>query len=324
MGRTASTLLAASLTVNVALILCGLAFVLLGSSQQTPQIPPQQQTESAIGSQHEAQQQNEASDKSAAIVPTSPSGNKQKERAPSTDESAEKGTEFWSPLSGYKFKITDSLLALFTFLLVVAGAWQGIHLRRTVIATRNLAQATVGLELPKLRVMDAFIGEATRIPDNRAERIEKPYVAVVVANFGKTPAFITDWVINVRIGASLPDPPQFQGAVRRERDLEMPVLATGKRVFLEEKEFSEYAPTKEQIAGLLNGTTDHFLFIYGLIVFEDYEGHDYERGFALIWNPGNPEIEGYTEGCMTWDQEGYNYQDRVKRRSYEKWYRLVR
>src|SRR5262249_7164610 len=45
---------------------------------------------------------------------------------------APQGTEFWPPFLGYRLKITDSLLALFTLLLVIVGGWQASQLRRTV------------------------------------------------------------------------------------------------------------------------------------------------------------------------------------------------
>jgi hypothetical protein len=47
------------------------------------------------------------------------------------DDGPEDRTEFW-PVFGRRLKITDTLLAVFTFLLLAAAIWQGIQLKRTV------------------------------------------------------------------------------------------------------------------------------------------------------------------------------------------------
>jgi hypothetical protein len=62
------------------------------------------------------------------------------------DKARDEASEFWS-IFGRRLKITDSLLALFTFFLVAIGIWQGIQLKRTVDAVRDELNATHRPEL---------------------------------------------------------------------------------------------------------------------------------------------------------------------------------
>jgi hypothetical protein len=57
-------------------------------------------------------------------------------------DTAKEASEYW-PFSilGARLKITDSLLALFTFFLIIVGVGQGIFLGRTDNATHKAADA---------------------------------------------------------------------------------------------------------------------------------------------------------------------------------------
>src|SRR5689334_5099659 len=106
------------------------------NSQETPQAP-QIQTEDKTNRTLEGEQKPNAeipstppaSADAPRIIPPSTSHESQR----NSDKSEEEGTEFWSPLFGYRVKITDSLLVIFTFLLFVATVllW---------LATRNLVR----------------------------------------------------------------------------------------------------------------------------------------------------------------------------------------
>jgi hypothetical protein len=60
----------------------------------------------------------------------------------------------------------------------------------------------------------------------------------------------------------------------------------------------------KQIVSILDD--DDLLLIYGQVLFEDYEGRSWERGFAFRWEPSGADGEG--EGCRTFNAPGYNYQ----------------
>ena len=67
--------------------------------------------------------------------------------------SAEEGTEYWTIL-GHKLKITDSVLALFTLILVIIGWWQGKQLKATVDVTRD---EYIASHRPRMRIKHVWL-----------------------------------------------------------------------------------------------------------------------------------------------------------------------
>lgn len=296
---------------RLAVVLCAL-FILMPvtcygqlESDQRPRVPAKEQTNGTAERQSPADYQPDAPHKSG-VVNAPPSDELKKKAYSDGTKGANEASEFWV-IANHRLKITDTLLAAFTFILCLIGAWQGYQLQRTVTATKELGRAAVDLELPKLRILDVHLGEGTRRPENERHRLKAPVITVRVANFGKTPAFIKNWLIGIHVSPyGLPVPPRFQGMVRVERDLAMPVIMSNAEAPLIEREFGDdNRPTDDQIDDILSRDTDDFLLIYGLIEFEDYEGRKYERTFAVRWMPS---INVHPEGCATWEQEGYNYQ----------------
>jgi hypothetical protein len=96
---------------------------------------------------------------------------RQKEGSYQTWESEGKGTEFFY-LGGYRLKVTDSLVALFTGLLVLVGGIQAYRLRQTVLATREAAGALPALERAYLFLSEE-IGKLLLIIGQQTPRSEK-------------------------------------------------------------------------------------------------------------------------------------------------------
>jgi hypothetical protein len=85
--------------------------------QQAPQIKPDIKSNSAIQNQENSKPHE--SDLPATPPASHLAISHDSNPAENGEDGDEKGTEFWSPLSGYRFKITDSLLVLFTLVLAV-------------------------------------------------------------------------------------------------------------------------------------------------------------------------------------------------------------
>lgn len=94
--------------------------------QQTPPIESKQETERAIGNKTDASTQ---SSNGNIVVADTPRAAPQDHTADDADHGNQGGTEFWPPLRGFKIKITDSFLVLFTFVLSIAtvGLWVATH-----------------------------------------------------------------------------------------------------------------------------------------------------------------------------------------------------
>jgi hypothetical protein len=90
---------------------------------------------------------------------------------PNLNDAKEDGTEFWPSLFGYKVKVTDSLLVLFTFML-----W---------LATRSLVKGAEESSREELRayVSANIAGMRDVAPDKNI------IISFHVFNIGKTPAF---------------------------------------------------------------------------------------------------------------------------------------
>ena len=102
---------------------------------------------------------------------------------------APQGTEFWPPFLGYRLKITDSLLALFTLLLVIVGGWQASQLRRTVQSriTAERPQIHPGpFNTSKLRPSGALAAHPL------ADEVPPPIIDWTFMNVGKSPGIIRE------------------------------------------------------------------------------------------------------------------------------------
>lgn len=153
---------------------------------QTPYIQTQENPNGSVGKQQYSQSRQPNSGEQPPTPPEiipQPSDGKRKHNA---EESGEEGTEFWPSIFGYRLKVTDTLLALFTFGLF-AVTW------RLWISTRNLV---IGAERIAERQLRAYVlcedtyfiykGEhRTDAPDREFTDIQKTRIK----NFGQTPAF---------------------------------------------------------------------------------------------------------------------------------------
>lgn len=106
---------------------------------QAPQIQSQQVFERGIGRTPDAVHNQNPSESGEDRLPTSKTKITGTKRGSKGEYDGEETTEFWS-IFGHKFKITDSLLALFTFFLFCAttGLWWAT--RRLVIAADQTAK----------------------------------------------------------------------------------------------------------------------------------------------------------------------------------------
>jgi hypothetical protein len=125
------------------------AVVLLVSSEivqsqeppQAPQVKSNQQPEHSVKGQQEPAAQPNAADAALPTVPDShslPAGN---ERQSNTQNGGKEGTEFWPPFYGYRMKVTDTLLVIFTFLLFGATIALWWSTRRLVRGAEQTARA---------------------------------------------------------------------------------------------------------------------------------------------------------------------------------------
>jgi hypothetical protein len=87
---------------------------------QTAKAPSEQQFNSAIKRETNSNQQTSTPGQDAAAKHEKSAGNTKEKADKDTEKSAEEASEFWTIL-GRRLKITDTLLAAFTFVLIWVG-----------------------------------------------------------------------------------------------------------------------------------------------------------------------------------------------------------
>jgi hypothetical protein len=163
-----------------------------------------------------------------ATVPA-PSADQSNEKAahPESSKGAAEGSEYWD-YRGYRVKITDGMLVLFTLALVLIGLFQAIFLKRTLDATAIAAYAARDqtLNFAKLERPYLYVFNPSGLEIDFDQEDQFHYLKYSVANYGKTPARIESASIGINVGVE----PNQPDAVRGWHDfLVSPLFITGER-----------------------------------------------------------------------------------------------
>lgn len=149
---------------------------------QTPEIPTKQQSKGSLKKENQPKQDEKTKHNIPFINPTNPTNDSAKEANSHAKNATNEGTEFCVFL-GYKFRINDFFLllftfalAVFTFFLTIASIWQGYQLKRSVDSFRNTERAN-------LVVMVQHPEDMSHI---------KSLCDFIVVNAGRTPAILTN------------------------------------------------------------------------------------------------------------------------------------
>ena len=137
----------------------------------TPQVKAEKQPSDRLEAQTRANNPPDVTNPKSSLIKQVFAKDSDAEGGPNLQDANNHGSEFWPSIWGYRIKVTDSLLVLFTFLL-----W---------IATRRLVVEADEASLRELRAyVSAQIGSFGRISPS-----ENILVGIFVLNGGKTPAY---------------------------------------------------------------------------------------------------------------------------------------
>ncbi len=188
-------------------------------------------------------------------------------------------------------RTTDDPVALFTFWLVIfTGALSAVSMvqisflnrsdktaRIAADAASKSANAAVGVELPSVHI--EHVGFLLPIEDatDFTAWMNTAVPNITVKNYGRTPAFITDVNILVRIGKTLPIPRRYAKPVEY---ITRVVLTNGEpKSFQTYRYFEKGLFLQEKIDAVTTG--DAMLFVYGYLTFNDFMDRPHTRGF--VW-----------------------------------------
>jgi hypothetical protein len=161
------------LTTRSAITVLSLALLLGGNAQsqepppQAPQIQTERQPNSATKSQPQTNEQTQAPDNISPGDQQRSASNTERHGDSDPQKRADEAREYWPFLIfGARLKVTDSLLALFTFVLVLVGIGQALFLYRTDQGTHKAADAAK--ESADAAKIAASVAEKTLIASQRA------------------------------------------------------------------------------------------------------------------------------------------------------------
>jgi hypothetical protein len=191
-------------------------------------------------------------------------------------------------------KTADDPVAYFTFWLVVFTAvlslvstGQIFFLTRTDKSTRVAAQAardaadaSVGMERPfvYLEKLALDMSEFYDVDDT----ICRPHVYFLFKNYGRSPAFLVGVHLSLYIGAALPDSPTYG-----EGSDNTTVVEAGTTYEFTWKKL-DFDPPLDKIWDVVAGKAR--LWIYGVLVYEDFAGKEHRTGFCGSWVPRDVEV----------------------------------
>ncbi len=145
---------------------------------QTPQVKAEQKAERPAKTKQDTADKKESSENSFVCAPTITCNTTEQKTESKGEHGREEGTEFWPSFRGYRLKITDTLLAAFTFLLFIATVF-------LYCATRALVK---GVEDTAQRQLRAYVSEQVDIAN--LQTLNRGYLAPIeIKNTGLTPAY---------------------------------------------------------------------------------------------------------------------------------------
>ncbi len=258
--------------------------------------PAKQQSKGPIEGKDDTGQQKQSSKDSSVIIQATPTEDFGKVSKRDTEKGIDESSEFMT-LFGHKVKITDALLATFTFLLatftlllVGIGAWQGYQLKRTVTATKEAVDTAVAGSMPFLSpwIVPNMRLHSLTLPEDQP--VDQPvrfnaHVDFVFENFGRTPGEIRE----LRADLFLCERDEFPIVEWEKLPFinYQPIVAgdsRGKTAMMGVAERTRSMTlTRTEFAELLAESGDRFrrFALIGRVIFDDFFGNRHTRRFCV-------------------------------------------
>jgi hypothetical protein len=299
---------------SVTLILYVLAFPtwlysVCSTSENLGQTIPGQITITGQQSENDAGTNQQKAVSTPASVKRAPSQQTIEQTAKATYYPPKEPIRIWWRGSVCEINSSDFLIGFFTLILAIStiGLWvqtqrlaegaegQSEDTRKSLeIASRAAdaaqksaeaadlsAKAGHGVELPYLRAME--FTTAPYIEDKR-EWLKNFTPVITIKNFGRTPAFVSEVIFNVHIGAILPPEREIKRMDKYPKPL---VIEARESIDVTGYSFArENNLTAENIDDFVADEGD-WIFVYGVVYFVDFLGNSHEQGFVFMWVPAS-------------------------------------
>ena len=235
-------------------------------------VQAEHRADNAVNAQQNPSTEPQKAPDTAPLIPSVHTTGGDREGQPKAQEGTEEGTEFWMPLRGYRFKITDSIIAAFTVLLFLAtlALWW---------STRSLVK---GADKTAERQLRAYV----HITESFFKQVGSDIVITMsYKNFGATPAieFLGRHDVKVR-----PYPSDEPYVSNTDPMRSVGVLGPG-------QEYSivvnlDRPLTSDEIKSIGDGHTA--VYLYGVFTYKDAFGKIRSTEFRMfVGGPGGPHPE---------------------------------
>lgn len=160
------------------------------------------------------------------------------------------------------------------------------------------AKAAIGVELPSLHVENV----TATLQDSHSfnEWIKSFSIRISIRNYGRTPAFITEVIVNMMAckNGEVPNRPIYKEFTIVPRQLVVPPGQATE--FTEYSYFNNCHFSEEDISNILSG--DINIYVYGVIRFRDFLDADHAREYIFIY------VENQGSFMPIFHREEYYYQ----------------
>jgi hypothetical protein len=241
------------------------------SSSQAPQVETQEQPKSRL----QAEQPNDQKADRGQQPPLGPekigAQGSQRERGSDTPEGDQQGSEFWSPLYGYRLKVTDTLLIAVTFLLF----WATLALW---LSTRQLVK---GAEITAERQLRAYVFvTGTGLLEPHETHDWRFVHQFKIQNTGITPAYKLRVESLTRPHAH-PIPQDFDFDITPPgRNPSVMMLAAGQTV--EHHSLADEPLSEADLISLKSQGSARRLYTFGTVYYEDAFGRERFTNFCYF------------------------------------------
>lgn len=221
---------------------------------------------------------------------------------------------WWEKLWTDPNETFSGFVAIFTLGLVIVGILQVTQMRKTLEATLKTAEATLATaeatkasgKATELLAEATLKMESALIVVQKAKMVEtgneseeiitsaleiSPFMRIPVKNIGRTPAFLNDVFVLIRVLKELPETPDYLPV-----KFKIPngvVLAPGDFNSIQKKYFHIESGTGLVLGGKMS------LWAYGYVAYRDFIGREHKTGFCYRWYPPDQLI---SQG--RWEYEG--------------------
>jgi hypothetical protein len=169
---------------------------------------------------------------------------------------------------------------------------QSLHLRASVVSAQKAAdaadlsaKAAIGVELPSLHIV-SVTSDVDPAVVTFPEYVRLLTPVVEYTNYGRTPAFIDEIIVNALIDGALPRTPIYRRHLPWSERIVIghgEIKKTMNYAYVGSKAFSD-----DDIAGVTDGSRD--VYVYGVISYRDFLDKSQSRGFLSIWVPDTREF----------------------------------